>query len=50
MFIVIPQYLLYFVQSMLFAMQKIGCDLQIWFDYRFTFIKCFNRFISTSAI
>jgi len=35
---------------MLSAMQQIGYDLQIWFDYRFSFVKCFLCFIGTSAI
>jgi len=38
MFIVIPHYLLFFINSVLSAMQQIGYDLQMWFAC--SFAKC----------
>jgi len=29
---------------MLSVMQQIGCDLQIWFDYKLIFAECFFAF------
>jgi len=52
MSIVIAQYLLYFIHihSMLSAMQQMGYDLQLWYDYRLSFAIFFFRLISPSAI
>jgi len=48
--IVRPRYLLYFINSMLSAMQQIGYDLQTWFDYNSASQNVFFCFISTCAI
>jgi len=44
-----PQYLLYSICNMLFSMQQIGYDFQIWFDYRLSFAKCFS-FVSSAHV
>jgi len=43
-FSVKPRYLLYFIHSMLSAMQQIGNDPQMWFDDTLSFAKCFFSF------
>jgi len=37
--IVRPRYVLYFIHSMLSAMQQTGYDLQIWFHHRLSLAK-----------
>ena len=48
-FMVKPRYLLYIIRIMLFSMQQIGYDLQIWFITD-SVSQIFFRFISTCAI
>jgi len=48
--IVRSRYLLCFIHSMLSAMQQIGYDFQICYDYRLNFAECCLPFISTCAI
>jgi len=42
--------MVYFIHRMFAAMQQIGYNLQIWFDYRLSFAISFFFSISTSAI
>jgi len=43
-FIARPRYLLYFIQSTPTAIQKIGYDLQMWFNNRLSLAKFFFSF------